>query len=378
MKIIYPYNEILPLKKAHDAYVIRQCAALAKSGMDVTLLCGKGSLSRSELFSFYKIAQDNPLKIAYLPILRRNNFLRLNWNIVFFMASKRYIERHHPDVVIFSVPKQARYLLKKRVGYCKYVYEVHQLQWYPSMKGDMSLKKVRQERWMLNSCDYVTTTTHSLKKILQTYPYHLNPPIEVIPLACDFDPLPKKTLGNIFHLFYVGQLYEKQGLHRLIKALKKRENLLLHVVGGTPSQVESYQEFAKQHGVFDKVEFKGFVPPDDFVNQLRLADAFVSSFDNSERMPYVAHTKIYEYLALGRPVIAPNVEVIQEHAASGILTYDPQDPEALSEAIAIMQDKECLKKYTQQLSQSSILNWKERGELFKKQMTNHLFFKKES
>lgn len=375
MKIIYPYNEILPLKKAHDAYVIRSCAALAEAGVDVTLLCGKGSLSNAELFSFYNIAPNNPLKIVRLPILRRNNIFNINWNFIFFWACSRYIERHQPDMVIFSVLKQADFLLKRRVKGCKYVYEIHQLQWYPTLGAHMNLNKIRWERSILNRCDLVTTTTEALKKILTIYPYDLKRDIAVVPLACDFTPLEPNIPNAPLKLFYIGQLYAKQGLHHLLDALSDIEGIELNIVGGRALQISHYQDYCEQKGLSKKVVFKGFVAPQFFQKELQEADAFVTTFENSERMPYVAHTKIYEYLALQKPIIAPNLEIVKEHAPYGVLTYDTHDKETLIEALKKLLNKDVYQKLSEQIKMNKILNWKDRGDsmrkLFEKILLKH-------
>lgn len=378
MKIIYPYNEILPLKKAHDAYVVRNCAALASSGCDVTLLCGKGSLSKEALFEFYKIEKNNPLKVIQLPILRKNNRLRINWNYVFFWNAKRYIEKHQPDVVLFSVLKQADFLLKSKLKGCKYIYEVHQLQWYPTLKEHMHLNRIRWERSIYNRCDLVTVTTEALKKILGVYPYDLKSKLEVVPLACDFEPLPKHKPGEVLRLCYVGQLYAKQGLHRLLDALKKVSNVELQVLGGKPLQIDHYQSYCKEKGIANRVHFEGFVAPEHFKKKIQNVDAFVTTFDNSERMPYVAHTKIYEYLAMQRPIMAPNLEIVKEHAPFGLITYEPESKDSLIAAIEKLKDPDIYNSLSTELSQNKILNWKSRGLFLKKLVENDLFLKNTS
>lgn len=376
MKIIYPYNEILPIKKAHDAYVVRTCASLAAAGHDVTLLCGKGSLRKEELFDFYKIDRKNPLKVISLPILRKNNKFHINWNFIFFWSARRYIERHEPDIVICSVLKQADFLLKSKLKGCKYIYEVHQLQWYPTLKEHMRLNRIFWERSIFNRCDLVTVTTDALKNILKVYPYDLKSQIEVVPLACDFAPLPPQKRGKILKLFYVGQLYAKQGLHRLLDALKEVKDVELHVVGGQPLQIEHYQSYCNEKGIANRVIFKGFIPPEHFDKELKEANAFVTTFDNTERMPYVAHTKIYEYLAMKRPIMGPNLKIVKEHAPYGLLTYEPDSRDSLIGALKKLTDPVTLEKLNNEVAKNKVLNWNSRGLYITKLIENQLFSKK--
>lgn len=365
MKIIYPYNEILPLKKAHDAYIIRNCASLAEAGHDVTLLIGKGSLQKKELFEFYKINPKNPLKIVHLPILRRKNLLRIQWNILFFWRAQRYIEKHNPDCVVCSVLKQADFHVSKRIADCLYIYEVHQLQWYPTLKSHMSLNKIRWERSIFDRCNLVTVTTDAIKNILKTYPYQIKTPIHKVPLACDFEPLKvKKSRGLPLQLYYVGQLYESQGLKFLLLALKKVENIHLNVVGGKSSEIRHFEQFSKDNQIEDKVTFKGFHSAADLPKVLKEADAFITTFENHERMPYVAHTKLYEYQAWKRPVIAPDFEVVKEHVTQGALLFESGTQESLIKALNEIQEPDVYEKLLEEAEGSDSFTWEKRGCLF--------------
>lgn len=84
MRIVYPYNEILPKKRAHDLFIVHECAALADLGWQVTLLIGKGS-EKSSLFNHYQIPLSNQLQIESLPLIRKNNLFGISWNLPFFI-----------------------------------------------------------------------------------------------------------------------------------------------------------------------------------------------------------------------------------------------------------------------------------------------------
>src|ERR1700722_14363789 len=129
MHILFPYNEILPKKKAHDVYIYQECSCLAELGAQVTLLCGKGSLDAVALGRFYNTIE--PFEIKRLPIVRKNNPLGLSCNLPFFFYSQREIEQVKPDFVFISVLKQATYNLNRKVPDVKYVYEVHEVAAYP-------------------------------------------------------------------------------------------------------------------------------------------------------------------------------------------------------------------------------------------------------
>src|SRR5262245_12699498 len=119
-EIIYPYNAILPQKKAHDIFIVHECAAFAELGWDVTLLIGKGSDNKA-LFSHYQISSSENLHVKELFILRKNNPLRLSWNLPFFWACQNLIRKQHPDCVFLSVKKQAAFHLQRKIYGVRYV-----------------------------------------------------------------------------------------------------------------------------------------------------------------------------------------------------------------------------------------------------------------
>lgn len=336
MRIVYSYNEILPKKKAHDVFIFQECAALADAGLDLTLLCGKGSLGDEDLFQHYGTPLSKRLQIKRLPILRKNNPLHLSWNFPFFFSCQRYLEKQKPDWVFLSVRKQAAYHLKRKCKHVRYLYEVHELMYYP---GETS--SALQEKEMLVNADLITVTTQALKEILRRPPYSLTVPIFVVPLAVKQQPLPPPPQeSNPLVLMYIGQLYLGQGLPTLLRACQKVPNVHLQVVGGKNEEIASLKRLAETLGLESRIEWLGFQPPSHLSEIAKSAHAFVAPFDEKERMPYVAHTKLYEYATWGRPFIAPDLPCVREHFSEkeGVLLFQAENVESLAGCIAMLQD----------------------------------------
>ncbi len=344
MRIIYPYNEILPKRSAHDVFIFDSCAALATQGMDVSLLCGKGSAS--DLFDHYAVP-PHCFSIQRLPIVRKNNLFNISWNTPFFFCVQRQIRRIRPDWVIMSVPKQAAYHLARKISHVRYLYEVHQLAYYPDMETLPSTFHVEQQ--LLQRADLITVTTQALKKILLAPPYSIQIPIEVVPLAVKKEPLPPPESGEPLTLMYIGQLYAGQGLPHLLEAVSQVEGVQLKVVGGKQDEIAHLK---KRHA---QVEFLGYIPPGEVCAVAQQADAFVAPFEPTGRMPYVAHTKLFEYARMGRPFIAPKMPVVEEHFTNGegVLLYEPGNTEDLVKKMRLLKDAK-----TREHLQKQILNYK--------------------
>jgi glycosyltransferase involved in cell wall biosynthesis len=334
MQIVYPYNEILPKKTAHDIYVFQECAAFATHGIETTLLCGKGSKSDSWLGEYYLPSKEIPknFKIERLPILRKNTFANISWNLPFFLYSQKTLKKLWPSFIVASVLKQALFHFQKKMPGVRYIYEVHQLEYYPERQ--VNLKQLAMEKKTLSLADAIVVTTQQLKNILLQAPYEINIPIEVIPLAVasELSHLPLNQENQI--LGYVGQLYPGQGLEILLKALKEVPEAKLKIIGGKKEDIERLKALSHQLGVSSQAHFVGFVSPcflKDYLSDIR---AFIAPFEAIGRMPYVAHTKLFEYCEWNKPVIVPNLPVAREHfTQGGALFFDAGNLYSLADAI---------------------------------------------
>ncbi len=360
MQIIYPYNEILPKKKAHDVYIVHECAALQASGFDVTLFVGKGS-KKTDLFAHYNITK---LKIEEFPIIRKNNPLGVTWNLPFFRACQKKIHQMRPEWVLLSVKKQAAYHLARKIPGVRYLYEVHDLCYYPNQAPT---KDFEIEKKFLSQADLITVTTQALKEILLQKPYALTVPIHVVPLAVQATALPPPQEAPLV-LMYVGQLYEGQGLPFLLQALAQTQNVHLKIIGGKPEQIAALQLLSAQLNISARVHFLGFIPPKELHNHVQEAHAFVAPFENTGRMPFVAHTKLLEYAEWGRPILAPRLQIVEEHFQheKGALLFEPDSIDSLAHSISLLTKKPLLDNLQREISSySGRFSWTRRISTYK-------------
>lgn len=313
MQITFPYNEILPTRKAHDYFLVREATEFASARESVSLIVGHGSRSLTQLQSHYGLF-PSPLHLLTLPILRKNYGLNISWNWPFFYATRRYLRLHPPDVIIMSVLKQAADLLRHRQPGIYHIYEAHELAAYPNTPPRPHFA---QEKWVLEQADLICVTTHALKQLLQQAPYTIRTPIAVLPLAVDATPLPPPPLALPPTLAYVGQLYKEQGIAELLTAMDHLPDVHLRIIGGRPHEII---QLNRQQ---PNVSFEGYLPPSLLREALCATHAFIAPFQLVDRMPYVAHTKLYEYLAWGRCIVAPDAPIVREHLPKSTLLYRP-------------------------------------------------------
>ncbi len=361
MKIFYPYNEILPKKKAHDVFIVNECAAWAEEGHQVTLLSGQGG---ENLYHHYDLNPLASLHLCKLPLLRKNNLLGLSWNRPFFYFCQKKIEKEKPDWVILSVFKQGKYHLARKVRGVRYIYEVHELTCYSQ---ESSSPRFIEERTFLNQADRIVTTTTALRTLLLNPPYSLSVPIEVIPLAVRMEPLPRLVQTQTLTVGYVGQLYKEQGISLLIEALSKTEGIQLKIVGGKEQEITEYRREAARRGVATRIQFMGFHAPSALPSLIQDVDAFVAPFGREGRMAFVAHTKLSEYAVWGRPIIAPALPVVEDHFPErrGVILFEPGNAQDLAKALSALQQQELARRLEGEIRElATHFSWKRRMQRY--------------
>jgi glycosyltransferase involved in cell wall biosynthesis len=323
----------------------------------------------------YSLEPTAGLTWKSLPILRKYMGLPLTWNGLFFWWSQRYFWQVRPDWVALSVLKQGAFHLKRRVPGVKYVYEVHELAWYPGRDlGDNKIStRLDIERQIFSLADLVTVTTDSLKDILLGRPYSVATPIKVIPLAVDFAPLPPAPAMDWgLEIMYVGQMYQGQGVELLLEALTRTRDIRLTLIGGAPVDVRRLQGLSRTLNIEDRVRFTGFIAPTELAGTAANAHVFVAPFSAGGRMPYVAHTKLLEYAAWQRPVIAPDLPVTREHftASEGWIPFVADDAGSLAEAMQALTSSDELARRTSCCLKHRTTTWRERSHIYIKSLNS--------
>ena len=144
-------------------------------------------------------------------------------------------------------------------------------------------------------------------------------------------------------LGFTGFVRDWHGLDRVIAAIAKdgpEHPRMLFVIGDGPARA-ALEAQAAQLGIASRVVFTGIVPRDEI-------PVHVSTFDIALQpavVSYASPLKLFEYLALGRAIVAPNQPNIREVLDDGVnaVLFDPKDPEGLTKAIARMSGDEALR-----------------------------------
>lgn len=138
---------------------------------------------------------------------------------------------------------------------------------------------------------------------------------------------------------FIGFVREWDRLDRIVEWLARRppEDLAtLLVIGDGPVRTELERQ-AESRGMAHKLRFTGVVPRTEVP---RLAMSFDIALQTA-LVPYASPLCLFEYMALGKAIVAPDQPNHHEVLEAGVdcLLFDPEDPEGIEKHLdALMQD----------------------------------------
>jgi glycosyltransferase involved in cell wall biosynthesis len=188
------------------------------------------------------------------------------------------------------------------------------------------------EKWSMSCADLVITVNIGCKRLFGN---RSCPPdkIDVVMNSPDNEIFPfhsatsylERTQREPFVIMYHGSLVARNGLKLAVDALARvRETLPaaeLHVYGKATPYLEQVKEYAVQKGLKEAVRFCGPRKLEELVSAIQRCDVGVIPNEQNAFTKINTPTRIFEYLALGRPVVAPNTPGIQDYFAPGSLHF---------------------------------------------------------
>ena len=140
-----------------------------------------------------------------------------------------------------------------------------------------------------------------------------------------------------FRLITHGAIEERYGHDTVVRAVARvRDEIpgLEFGVLGKGSYLNGMLALARELKVEDRVIYKGFVDFDDMVYEILAADVGIVSMKSNPYSNLVHTNKMYEYMALQRPVIASRLQSVNSYFPDDtIVYYEPGNDEDLAEKI---------------------------------------------
>jgi glycosyltransferase involved in cell wall biosynthesis len=146
-------------------------------------------------------------------------------------------------------------------------------------------------------------------------------------------------------IVYAGALtptYELDVVLRAVAAIRRtRPGLPVRAdLYGRGDAAEGLESLATELGVADAVSFPGRIPIEDVPAAIAAADIGVAPTRLDPFTAMSLSTKILEYAAMGKPVVASRLPTLARYFAPDTVTaYEPGDAQALASAILDLVDR---------------------------------------
>ena len=355
MKLLYFADTRFPIERANGVQTMATCHALAARGHDVTLVVRPDTHTPArDPFVFYDLPPVDGFHLHHVTTATGPRTRR----ICFLLASMKFVASHADAIVYTRDLGLASFLLqiptarRPRVVYESHGVSVTVSEEMPRLLGNPGLKTSHRKRLRLDRQEqrvwrrapaYVTITRALEDELTKRYGHRVNVFVvpdgarEIAPVVPTPLQLPPSSDGMPV-AGYAGHLYPWKGVDVFVRALAIARSVRGLIVGGHPGEAdrERVETLARELGVTPRLEITGLVPPGDVERHLRTATMLVlpnSMSAISDR--YTSPLKLFEYLRLGRPIIASNLAAIREILTDNktAVLVPPDDPQALAEAL---------------------------------------------
>lgn len=317
----------------------RALEAMVREGMLVDLIClrGEGSPARE--------VQGN-VEVFRIPLQRRRGgmlaylyqyaaFILIS-SLIFAWRSltRRYdlIHVHNmPDILVLSA------LVPKMLG-AKVILDLHDpmselmMTIFKLGKDTWSVRLLRRiEKWSIARANVVVTVSVTFKRVFSArscapdkVEVVMNSPDgEIFPLRAPTTP----AYGSRkpFVIMYHGSLVERNGLDLAVEALMLVRKTLpqaeLRIYGESTPFLDRVMDMAKSKGLQEGVHYLGPRRLEDLVREIESCDVGVIPNHKNSFTDINTPTRIFEYLALGKPCIAPRTSGIQDYFRGDALVF---------------------------------------------------------
>lgn len=331
----------------------RAAEALLKAGMQVDLICEADQHSpkrervdnleiiripiRHDRGGFSSYAYQYAAFISYSAAILARRSLRERYDLVYV--------HNMPDVLVMSamVPRLlgAKVILDQHdpmPELMKTIFNMHE--------KSVGVRVIRRlEKWSMARADLVITVNLACKRIFSERSCRTekigvvmnSPDGEIFPYRAA-SSYPVRIPGQPFAVMYHGSLVERNGLELAVDALARLHKTIpaieLRVYGRSTPYLEQVMVKVHSLGLDGHVRYCGAKTLEELVHEIEACDVGIVPNQRNTFTDINTPTRIFEYLALGKPVIAPRTPGIQDYFdPNSLLFFDSGNAEQLAERI---------------------------------------------
>lgn len=265
---------------------------------------------------------------------------------------KRLDKENNYDVIIITHPKQYDIIPKNFFNSKLFIYDcMDNYKCWPNFNKN---KLINNEKKIVESSKYVITTSQDLyNEIIKCNP-HLISKIHVVNNGVDIETFDINKINKVddVDIFkqnnkkkvgYIGTISIWMDLDLIKNVALKNSNIDFYIIGPVEkgTNLEKYSDI-------ENIIFTGSQPYYSIPNILNDLDVCIMPFKKTDLVKSVNPVKIYEYLAMGKPVIALRYDETEKFGDL-IYTYETQK-----------EFENCLNKILHQQEEKSVMDKRKR------------------
>lgn len=328
-KIIYASESTIPSAQANSVQVMQMCNAFAQAGHEVTLFAGRSENKASsiDLIKHYGVTERFAIKTLAL-------HFSLLGRIRYALQVAVHAKHAQVDLLYARCAYSALASCSLKIPT---MLELHSLPAAGSRPAKSILPRIFKNRSLLR----VICITQSLKNDLisqyqltksrvAVFPDGANP-VSQTALQSSVLSLAEKIGTNQPLIGYLGSLYPGKGMEVIVPLAAKLPRQQFVVIGGDQEGLEYWR---RQAVGLANIHFIGRVSPAEaaaYSNQFAIAlvpnQRKVAGVNGTGIGEWTSPLKLFEYMALGKPILASRIPVLEEVLVDGknCLLCDPTD-----------------------------------------------------
>ena len=338
MHVVFAHHEPIDPGRARWAAIVRSLAAVAE--LAEVAWFTPDSTERVQAYAADQLALTLPagLKLQTLPSVHKRMGLTLN--SVFFRAFIKALGKSKAEVLWLRSDKLAAHAAHKGVA-MPLVYEAHLVgELWARDRGDSDRKARRLselERDIYARSAGVAAITQGLMDEIRSR-FGFNGPGVVVPSAVDTNVFAPCFEPDGRTVVWIGTLQFWKGLNTLLESIAKSPGLRLKIVGGgKPEAEQALRAEIERLKIADRVEMVGRVAQKDISLHVKGAVCAVHPLppEHSISSRFTSPLKLFEYMAMGLPIVAADVPSVREVLRDGdnARLYEGGNTDSLAKAL---------------------------------------------
>jgi glycosyltransferase involved in cell wall biosynthesis len=327
MKIAYVHRTPMPSEKANAFQTLEVAKALYNKGIDIEFFCPKAKKkwsykkTKREIELYY--GKKIPFRFRFSKAVTKHNLFS---NIMRSIYLLQKIIKNSNEYNLFYT-RQPYFLLALSLFKRPLIYEIHQWKFYNSKAREKFIKFLILKALNQKQCKTVVCISEELRKRWVKLGVQSNKTITAHD-AVDFtgfstlvdksDARASLNLNeNMKIVSYVGSLYKNRAIKDIIWAASQIPDIIFRIIGGPQNNKKALQKIITNKGI-KNIVLTGRIHRTKIPIQLFASDVLLFTM-NEDTFTYdiCSPMKIFEYLAAGRAIVAPDLPSMRE-----ILSFD--------------------------------------------------------